>query len=416
MEKVFVAKSGVSIGDNFESVGDIMTMDKGEVGMLQVFPNGKQLALGEEDLETDGIPSYIQLLLGNGDSVLPFMSSPIYINNFKVSRQTYQAGVAMTAIFGNDGLVALTAGDFVSADIGKTFKATAVGTGTFGTYLVDSRGVPVVNGEGLVLNEEYTVVATGSPTWNGATLTPTGIDKALVVSSLAVGMEYGVTIVDLTKDINQRNKWDITLPVKDITITNSQMLANLVAAINAHPTVSTIGTATAIGSTGFKFVAADYTKIFTILPLGVFSGTDVSVAGEGAAIMSVPPIGSYDEVLESEFRGSFGEGRVATNDKYRPIWKNEANAISGVNYDCISITQKHLSAGRGYPNPKGFTGDTSILIYYDTTESADYDDLYDALALYSDVSSANYTGIVEQIATHAALEVGTDPGTTHPGA
>lgn len=421
MEKVFVAKTGISVGDNFTSIDDIMSMVKGEVGMLQHYDNGKQLAFGEEVLGTDGIPAYVQLILGMGTNVLPRMTTPLFANAFKVTRQSYQAGVAMVAVFGNDGLVAKTSGNFTSSNVGETYKCTRVGPapagdGKFGTYLINSKGVAVANGTGLTLNEEYTVVGAGTPTWNSAVLTPTSINKSLVVSSLTVGMEYGVTIVDLTKDVNQRNKWDITLPIKDVTITNAQMLTNLVAAINAHPTIKNMGTATVIGSTGFKFVASDYTKIFTILPIGVFAGTDISVAGEGLSIMPVPPIGSYEEVLESEFRGSFGDGRVATADKYRPIWKVEANAEEGVNYDCISITQKHLTSDRGYPNAKGWSGETSLVIYYNTSESADYDALYNALVLYSGVNNSAYQATADQIAEHALIEAGTNAGDVHPGA
>lgn len=435
MEKTLVTILDVGVsskvgGGNLAVQADIVNLVEGSLAMLNYYKDGSVLPYGVAVPATDGIPEFVTLALGRKVGANPHLTTPLYANKFKVTLTQYQAGVAMVGVFGNDALTAKSSGSFASGDINNSYTCTTVGTGTFGTYLVDSKGTPVSNGAGLTLNEVYTVVATGSPTWNSAVLTPTSINNALVVGTKTVGLEYGVTFVDLTKDINERRKYDITLPVLDSSISNTQMLTNLVAAINAHPQVSLMGTATRIGAVGFKFVATDYTKIFTMLPLGIFAGTSIAVAGEGLGLMPVPAVGAYEEVLESERRGSFSEGRVGTADKYYPIWKGEANTVSGQTYDCISIQQTHVSGDRGYPVSHAPAGTSDILIYYPSSDRADYATILAELQLYADTANYQYDVLSAAITTaesdandytdtelaaHTLLEVGTTEGTAHTG-
>lgn len=435
MEKTFVLKTGLTYGEltgggTIATQAEISDLAQGSMNALLYYSDGKVLPSNVAVPATNGIPEMMVIACGRKAGTLPHFTTPLYTNKFKVSKTTYQAGVAMVGVFGNDGLVAKSSGSFASGDIGNTYECTTVGTGIFGTYLTDQYGNVVGSGAGLVLGRIYTVTATGSPTWNSAVLTPTSINNALVVGTKVVGAEYGVTFVDLTKDINERRMWTISLPVLDASISNTQMLTNLVAAINAHPSVSTMGTATRIGATGFKFVGTDYTKLFSFMPTGLFAGTSVALAGEGLAVMGVPPIGAYAEVAESERRGSFSEGRVATNDKYHPLWTVEANAVAGTTYDCISITQKHMSGEKAYPNIMSQASESDILIYFPVGDRAAYVDFYATLQLLSDVASSQYGALLtaiddvqdnvddvqDNLDTHEGLEVGVAEGTTHPGA
>ena len=259
------------------------------------------------------------------------------------SKNLYKVAVAARQVLAADGLAALTAGAFTAAMVGNQYTVTVASTagdfreGTTALLKDVSTGLDIAADTDLTLNQVVEIVAAGTPdAWGGATLTGNGSGSALTVGTKVVGAEYGVTIVDLEKDEYERRSWDVTLTLTSASTTDAQMLANLVAAINAHVKASLVVTAAvATGDVGINFTGVTAGADFAILPQGLLYGNTITKDGTGFSVIPTKAEGSNAQIVELERKTNSVEGKTSTTQT-RPamgeVWLVPSLVESGQNY------------------------------------------------------------------------------------
>jgi len=255
------------------------------------------------------------------------------------------AAAGQVVVLGDDGVAAMTTGDFVTADIGTVFTCTVAPTGTTdfrdGTTALlrtVSTGVDVAADVVLVLNEDYLVIAAGTPDNWGATIGATSTSSlvgTLTIGTKVVGASYGVSITDLEKETWERRKYDVSLTLTDASMTDAAMLAALVAAFNANTNASLIATAAVTtGDAGISFTSVTSGDKFVILAQGLLYGSTVTSDGSGLSQGVILGEGTNAQILALEARCIGIEGATATHtaDQRGDIWTVPSLVESGLTY------------------------------------------------------------------------------------
>lgn len=345
MERLLITKNGVVYSDKAEansanSLTLASELDELSVGSIVGFEKNltRVTAAGSfSKTDTKGV-----FALGMPSGIDTRVSPLINWETLTYSKNLYKAAVAGRQVLAADGLAALTTGAFTAAMIGNQYTVTVASTsgdfqeGTTALLKDVSTGLDIAANTELTLNQVVEVIAAGTPdAWGGATLTANGSGSALTVGTKVVGAEYGVTIVDLEKDEYERRMWDVTLTLTSASTTDAQMLANLVAAINAHEKASLVVTAAvATGDVGILFDGVTAGGDFAILPQGLLYGNTITKDGTGYSVVPVKAEGSNAQIVELERKCNSVEGKTSTTqgDDLGDVWTVPSLVESGINY------------------------------------------------------------------------------------
>lgn len=311
-------------------------------GSLVAFEkNGTKVTSGGSFTKTD-TKGYFWL--GMPNSIATRKSPLINWDTLKYNKNVYTAAVAQVGVLGGDGVTARTTGAFAAGDVGTEFVCTVASTAgdfratTVALLKVVSTGVSLDADTDLVAGEKYEVIAAGTPdAWGGATLV-SSTAGVLVTGTKVVGAEYGVTIHDLSKEVWERNKWDVTLTLTSATTTDAQMLTALAAAINTHAQASLVVTAAVLDTDkGIKFTGVNAGESFKVYPQGLLYGTTFFADNSGITVAPIIGEGTNEQIMKLELATKSVEGYTGTQihdeiGQNYPIYNIPSLVEVGVNY------------------------------------------------------------------------------------
>lgn len=343
MESLLVTKYGVPFSaKGAAGVEDSLTLEK-EIPDVR---EGSLVAIGDaaEVVAAAGTglsdSKNLQFYVGMPDNVAPKRSPQIPLTAVAAAvKQAYVAPSNQVTVLGGDGVADKTSGAFVAGDVGTQFEVTVASTagdfraGTTALLKDVSTGLAIAADTDLTEGQIVEVIAAGTPdAWGGATLSST-LDGNLVVGTKVVGATYGVEVFDLEKEVWERRRYNVSLTVNDSSITDAQMLANIVADFNANPAIAEFVTAeVATGDAGIIFTSVDAGHKFQILANGLLYGSTVITDGSGKSQVVDLAINSNDQIKELERLTSGEYGATATRNLDVDIYSVPSQVEAGKTY------------------------------------------------------------------------------------
>lgn len=208
------------------------------------------------------------------------------------------------------------------------------------------------------------------------TLGNDGTTGSLNFGTIGVGVEYGVELVDLRKPEYEHRTYTVSFTVTDAAMTQAQAATQVASLVNADPNMNKLVTAVATSNTKIVFTGTSSDVLFTVIGLGGMALSTVHQFTTQAA----PAIGTYEQVLEAERRGTVSEGNQVVTETSSPIYKVPFYATAGNTYDAITIAMKHMDT-HGYGVPPANPSESFISIYYES--SLDFSALITLLQSFS---------------------------------
>lgn len=347
MERLLITKNNVGYAaaiatptndDDITAASGIDGLAAGSI--IGIEKNGTKVTKGGSFSKTD-TQGYFALGMPSG--VDTRVSPIINWDTLKYNKNVYAAATKQVTVIADDGVAVKTSGAFAASDVGTQYKVTSASSsgdfqesaGTTALLKDVSTGLAIATDTDLTLNQIVEVIAAGTPdAWGGGELTST-LSETLVVGAKAVGAIYGVTIVDLQKENWERRKYDVSLTMTDSSQTDASMLADLVAAINAHAVVSKLVVASvATGDVGIVLTSVNAGERFTALPQGLLLGNTVTSDDTGLSQVADTGEGTNAQLLELEAMTNPIEGKTSTAqaDQLGEIWTVPSLVESGLNY------------------------------------------------------------------------------------
>lgn len=196
-------------------------------------------------------------------------------------------------------------------------------------------------------------------TTQALTLGNNGTTGTLNFGTIGVGVEYGVELIDLRKPEYEHRTYTASFTVTNASMTAAQVATKVASLVNADPKMSELVTAVATSNTKIVFTGTSSNVLFTVIGLG---GMALSTVHQFST-QAKPAIGTYEEVLEAERRGTVSEGNQVVTETSSPIYKVPFYATAGNTYEAITIAMKHMDT-HGYGVPPANPSESFITIYY----------------------------------------------------
>ena len=208
------------------------------------------------------------------------------------------------------------------------------------------------------------------------TLGNNGTTGSLNFGTIGVGVEYGVELIDLRKPEYEHRTYTVSFTVTNAAMTQAQAATQVASLVNADPNMNKLVTAVATSNTKIVFTGTSSNVLFTVIGLG---GMALSTVHQFTT-QAKPAIGTYEEVLEAERRGTVSEGNQVVTETSSPIYKVPFYATAGNTYNAITIAMKHVD-NHGYGVPPANPSESFISVYYKS--SLDFSALITLLQSFS---------------------------------
>jgi hypothetical protein len=345
MERLMITKNGVAYSATTAAgTANSLTLRKDldllKEGSIVAFEkNGTRVTAAGSFTKTD---TKGQFALGMPAGVDTRLSPLINWSTLSYNKNIYKAATKQVSVLGADGVADKTTGAFAAGDVGTRYVVTTAsgGSGDFragSTALLKdvSTGLAIAADTDLTLGQVVEVVAAGTPdAWDSAVL-ESNLAGTLSIGSKVVGASYGVDVIDLEKETWERRVYNVSLNLTSASMTDAQMLAAVVTAVNAHAKAKEIVLASvATGNVGIIFEGVTEGNRFAIKPTGLLYGSTVIQDGSGFSKVAVTGEGTNASVLKLEAETNSVEGKTGTaqGDELGDVWKVPSLVESGQNY------------------------------------------------------------------------------------
>jgi len=213
-------------------------------------------------------------------------------------------------------------------------------------------------------------------------------------AAIAIGDVFGIEITNLRMQPYEKYRTkSVSYTVLTAAVDDDAICTALVAALNADPGISSILTASVInGDDGILLTANNSECLFKARVLDNLIGSTITDDGSDNSTAPVPAIGTYAEVAEAERIGAVAEGSLYALDTQgviAPIFKSPKFAVDGLAYDALTINMKHVT-NHGWGVPPSLPSESTITLYYNNADAADFADTIAYLKAMANVSASNY--------------------------